>query len=390
MPKKQTPFKRIHFQTIGSTQDYLTENATSLLCDTDQIVITASEQTKGRGTANRLWASPPEVNIYATFGIKIPGELTVYFDLIKSPAVMEMMALAVAKTLEELGFKPTIKWRNDILINGKKICGILCEPTVTAQGGVGLVGIGLNVNMPKEICDSLDQPVTSMAVEAGHSFDKEKVFSILENNVNHYINLYVQKNFASCVPEINARLAFIGKLIHVEDQFSKKIIEGICLGIDETGQLRIECEDKSIQSVRWGRIIKGELTYPEASKQKQEVQAKQDIQPTLLYTIGALGLSGLAYLLFHNYYQDKSSSAASCIKNPNMPSINKQEVGKRYFSTSSPFQGALFTQISKTRHPSLSCKPLAPTFFSGNSIKNFKQSPSVAQTIATGIKMLKR
>lgn len=263
MPKELT-FNRTDFKVIESTQDYLKEHAAKLLVDTDGVVVTANEQTKGRGTSNRMWASPPDVNIYATFAVKIPNEFTAYFDLIKSPAVMEIMALAVAKTLEDFGLKPTIKWRNDVLLNGKKVCGILCEPVMTSVGGVGLIGIGLNVNMSSEICNTLDQPVTSMAVAAGIKFDKEKVFASLVKHVTHYSKLYLDKKFATCIPEIEARLAFKNEIISVQTQLGK--VSGICLGIDENGCLKIKGQDGVTQLVRWGSIIKDETAQQKKSK----------------------------------------------------------------------------------------------------------------------------
>lgn len=332
MPKETIPFKRTHFELIGSTQDHLIENASNLLKENNQVVITANEQTKGRGTANRMWASPPHVNIYATFGVKIPNDFGVYFDLAKSPAVMELMALAVVKTLEELGFEPVIKWRNDVLINGKKVCGILCEATTSTQGGVGLIGIGLNVNMPKEICESLDQPVTSLAVEAGHTLDKEKVFNLLAKNVDHYINIYLKQEFKHCVPEINARLAFIGKLIHIEDQFSHQVLEGVCLGIDEVGQLKIKINENDIRLVRWGRIVKDELTYPEAFAHRKENIAPQqnhdiDILPL---AISLLGAGGLAYWIF---YRNSENMVTKKPEQTSSSSSQTQAQNKRHFST---------------------------------------------------------
>jgi BirA family biotin operon repressor/biotin-[acetyl-CoA-carboxylase] ligase len=344
--KPQTSFKNYHFPVIGSTQDYLIENAASLFHQTNQVVVTTDEQTKGRGTSNRMWASPPNLNIYATFAVKIPHDFAIYFDMVKSPAIMEIIALAVAKTLEDFGFKPTIKWRNDVLLNNKKICGILCEAKLNAEGVVGLVGIGLNVNMPKEICDALDQPVTSMAVEAGYLLSKEQVFNCLAGNVDYYINLYLQKNFAQCLPEINARLAFVGKLIHVEGQLSKQTIEGVCLGIDEGGQLKVKTHDGVIHLVRWGRILKDELTYPEAFVSKPEQKAEKTQTENLSAAAPYLATLGIGAFGYAAYVRFKAATAASpsstskagpvSTSSSKLPSeYFKQGPPKRQFSTAS-------------------------------------------------------
>lgn len=286
---KSGQFNRLHFEVIHSTQDYFVEHP-ELFHDSKQVVVTANEQTKGRGTSNRMWASPPNVNIYATFGVKIPNELSVYFDLIKSLAVMEIMALAVVKTLEEFGLKPQIKWRNDVLINGKKICCILCEPVLSQ--GIGLVGIGLNVNMEKSICDSLDQPVTSMRVECGKEFNKEKVFERLSHHVSFYLNAYLDKSFNKHVAEINSRLAFMNQLVKVEDQLTQGVVEGNCLGIDERGQLKLKAPDKAMRVIRWGRIIKDD--------RKKELQPSKGFgHSPILYASGALGVGLFSYYAFN-------------------------------------------------------------------------------------------
>ena len=72
--------------------------------------------------------------------------------------------MAVAQALESLQLKPRLKWPNDLLLSGKKVCGILCE---TTEGWV-VLGIGLNVNMDAEELAQIDQPATSLLIETSH------------------------------------------------------------------------------------------------------------------------------------------------------------------------------------------------------------------------------
>ncbi len=323
LAKPQTAFARTHHKITGSTQDDLPENAGTLFQKTNQVVVTADEQTKGRGTQNRKWASPPDVNVYATFGIKLPISLNIYSDILNSPALMEIMALAVVKTLEDYGLKPKLKWRNDTLLNGKKISGILCEIKPTSAGLIALIGIGVNVNMSKEICDSLDQPVTSMAVEAGRPYDKEEVFNRLAHYVSHYINLYLKEGFSSCIPEINARLAFVSKTIRIKEKFTEKELEGICLGVDEVGQLKLQLPDGEINLIKWGDIIKN----PQLQKEEQETQPLQP-QPvqksSLLFHLFALGAAGFIFSALSKIYEKNDSADNSSPSPVPRPSFRRQ------------------------------------------------------------------
>ncbi|MCD6039079.1 MAG: hypothetical protein K0S27_479 [Gammaproteobacteria bacterium] len=311
----QTEFERTHFEVTPSTQDYLKDHASELLQNTNQVVVTANEQTKGRGTKNRKWASPPHVNIYATFGIKLPNDFELYFDLAKSPAVMEIMALAVAKTLEDFGLKPQIKWRNDVLLNGKKVCGILCEVTPMNRGLAGLIGIGLNVNMAKEVCDTLDQPVTSMAIELGRELNKEAVFNRLAYYVSHYTNLYLKNGFSSCISELNQRLAFIGKTIKIIEELTGNTVEGVCVGVDEIGQLKLKLANDQIRLIRWGTIVKEERNINVGTLFANQASLKaSQLNSNVLYS--ALTLTALASIGVYGWARRRKQPPVSQEKQP--------------------------------------------------------------------------
>lgn len=264
--------KREHFDKIGSTQDYLRENAKELFENTDRVVVTANEQTKGKGTHNRRWASPPDVNIYATFGIEIlPEHHDKLSEMQQQPITTQAAVLAVVKTLREFGFDPKIKWRNDVRLDGKKICGILCEPGAgqpiilsSKNNPVGLIGIGLNVNMGQEVCDTLDQPVTSMKVQGGQEYDKEAVFNRLQFHFNGLVNYYFSHGVQSLLREIQEALEGIGQIVEVRnDDDNEKgrgaIHKGELIGIDEVGCLQLRLEDQSILAINQGQIVKESL-----------------------------------------------------------------------------------------------------------------------------------
>ena len=127
---KLDAYKLISLDKISSTQDF----AYDLIATgkaTNKTVVTATAQTAGRGRYRRTWVSRTG-NLYASFIYKMPE---------RNPKLSYAVAVAIAETLIYFGVEPKIKWPNDILVDGKKICGVLIE---YAQNFV-IVGIGINI-----------------------------------------------------------------------------------------------------------------------------------------------------------------------------------------------------------------------------------------------------
>jgi BirA family biotin operon repressor/biotin-[acetyl-CoA-carboxylase] ligase len=143
----------IQLDTIDSTNNWVKAHLSELSSLT---CVTAVEQTAGRGRFKREWVSPRGQNIYATLFLTVPLGTGYLCNL------GQLMAFACAKTLRGIGFSAEIKWPNDVLIQGKKIAGVLTE-TVTQKEAIGVViGIGMNINMPEEALQAIDQPATSL------------------------------------------------------------------------------------------------------------------------------------------------------------------------------------------------------------------------------------
>jgi BirA family biotin operon repressor/biotin-[acetyl-CoA-carboxylase] ligase len=171
--------KRIHFNKIDSTNTWGKQNAISF--ERDKVtLITADEQTSGRGRFKRKWESPPGQNIYATFCFFTQKTLAAVGE------VSTLAAQAVAKTLEAHGLKPLLKHPNDVMLSGKKVSGILCETTSLDLLCV-IVGIGLNVNMPVEALEKIDQPATSLLAESGFTYDIESLLKSLQKYFVSYL-----------------------------------------------------------------------------------------------------------------------------------------------------------------------------------------------------------
>jgi BirA family biotin operon repressor/biotin-[acetyl-CoA-carboxylase] ligase len=123
-------YKLISFDKIQSTQTQAHQIIASGNA-TDRTIIIADSQTAGRGRYRRTWVSNPG-NLYSSFIYKSAG---------RDPRLSYSVAVAVAETLLSFGIKPSIKWPNDILLNGKKVCGILIEYSKEFV----IIGIGINI-----------------------------------------------------------------------------------------------------------------------------------------------------------------------------------------------------------------------------------------------------
>lgn len=178
----------LHFDTLNSTSTWSKENYKKF--DLNKItLVTADEQTAGHGRYNRKWHSPAKKNIYATFIFCLEK----IFSSIGN--ITQIAALSIVKTLQEKGFHPLLKWPNDVLIDKKKLAGILCETIEENNHLVVILGIGININMPQEFLQQINQPATSLLVESGYEFDKQEILSLLTKHFLQDLECYLKIGF---------------------------------------------------------------------------------------------------------------------------------------------------------------------------------------------------
>ncbi len=165
-------YRMIHFDSIDSTHTWTKQNAHSL--DPDQLTcVSAAEQTAGHGRFGRPWISPKDQNIYASFYFTLQKDVPYLTNL------AQVLSFSCVAVLKNQGFTPSIKWPNDILLDGKKVAGILCE-LLFLENSVGVVlSIGLNVNMSADYLRTVDQPATSLMQVSGHPWQMEPLLSCL-------------------------------------------------------------------------------------------------------------------------------------------------------------------------------------------------------------------
>lgn len=145
------------------------------------LLITAQEQTAGRGRKGRSWFSPLGENIYMTLTVGSPDP---HYPLVTGVAVRS----ALADMVEGEDIK--IKWPNDILIQGRKVCGILCE----ARGNTAALGIGVNVNQTTWP-DELSNTAISLKLVTGKAFIHDEVIQALVLSLDQWFTIYSDKGF---------------------------------------------------------------------------------------------------------------------------------------------------------------------------------------------------
>jgi BirA family biotin operon repressor/biotin-[acetyl-CoA-carboxylase] ligase len=147
----------------------------------------------------------------------------------------QILALSVASTLLKYGLKPQIKWPNDLLIDDKKICGILCEITFEKALAHVFLGLGLNVDMEQKNLLLIDQKATSIKEETKKSWDPKKVLEEIENTFLKDLAIFLKSGFSAFHEKFEKMLAYKGKIISLYDGENQYI--GTIDSVNLQGQL---------------------------------------------------------------------------------------------------------------------------------------------------------
>ncbi len=243
--ERKKSIQYIHFDTVDSTNSWTKKNTDSL--DPFQLTcITALEQTAGRGRFLRKWLSPKGQNIYASLYFTVPLGCSYLVNL------GQVLSLSCISVLKKRGFDPLIKWPNDILLDHKKVAGILCE-TVIQEDRIGVVlGIGINVNMSQEMLDAIDQPATSLAQLSGQTWTLEQILEPLLMQFLSDLEILEKEGFQHFHDAYVNLLAFKGETIQISDGVSS--VKGICHSINLDGRLNLLLPDGTMSVVSAGEI----------------------------------------------------------------------------------------------------------------------------------------
>ena len=196
-------------------------------------VVVADAQTAGRGRFARVWVSPPGVNLY--------------LSVLLRPRLHQLRQTNMAATLAVVraihattGLQPTVKWPNDVHLDGRKTCGILMDSKIE-DGGVryAIVGIGLNVNFDPTPYPEIAATATSLMQQAGRPLPRLLVLQTLLRELD---GLYADLGRGESVwQEWRGLLETLGRRVQV--RWGDQVEEGLAAEVDQEGDLVLERPD---------------------------------------------------------------------------------------------------------------------------------------------------
>ncbi len=238
----------ITFEELDSTNSYILENLENLK---DRDVLIAKRQTKGRGRFNRVWVSDENANIYMSLLLKQP----ICQSSFPSSNLTQYMSVILCKVLEDnYGLKPSIKWPNDVLYNGAKIAGILCEAKKIQETYAFVLGLGVNVNLSLETISKIDKEASSLTNILGRDIDANKLISLILDAFFKTYKEFIQVGFSVIKDDYINRCDFLGKKIKISNIDNKS--EYTALKIDDKGFLIVLNSENQEKT-----IVTGDLTY---------------------------------------------------------------------------------------------------------------------------------
>ena len=221
--------ERIHYlQEIDSTNEYAKKMARDGA--PDESVYIAELQTKGKGRLNRGWTAGIGEAIQMSVLLR-PG-----FEPAKAPAITFAAALGVISAIRQVcGLEAKIKWPNDVVFGGKKLCGILTEMSSDMDQVEYIVcGMGLNVNQerfPPEIADK----AVSLRMITGRRIDRVRLCAAMIDSVTSYFRKYILHGIDSSFDEYCSNSVIIGKEIRIVG--GAETMTGLCEGFSKQGAL---------------------------------------------------------------------------------------------------------------------------------------------------------
>ncbi len=213
-------------------------------------VLLADRQLEGKGRLGRRWESPAGVNLYCS--VVLRPELPPY----EAPQLTFLSAVAVARAIKAVtGLQPAIKWPNDLLMNGRKIAGLLNEMNAeTDRVGFVILGIGVNLNMrADQFSSDLRSPATSLLLETGSPVSRQVFIVQLLQELDQEYCRFRQCGFGPVREEWSRYCNAFGRDVCVEAGTAR--LQGPFAGIDQDGALLLQRPDGTLE-----RILSGDVT----------------------------------------------------------------------------------------------------------------------------------
>lgn len=234
--------KVLYYPEVGSTNETARQEAGRGA--PEGTVVIAGKQTQGRGRLKRSWMTP-EGNIALS--------VILYPQMAFMPSLIMVASLAAARAIESAtGMETQIKWPNDVLINGRKVCGILIETDIRPERvNYAVIGIGINVNMKIEELAGVRTPATSLSHETGGEVSRLKILRALLENMDALYHILLSGG--SVFAEWRDRLVTLGQEVRVTA--GDTAFEGIAESVNSDGSLIVRRQDGRLE-----RVVAGDVT----------------------------------------------------------------------------------------------------------------------------------
>ena len=235
----------LYYSSLPSTMDIARQAAVSGAAE--GTVVIADEQTAGRGRLKRSWLDPAG---------NVALSVVLYPLLSELPSLIMLASLGVVHSINTVtGLTAKIKWPNDILVDGRKTCGILIEtdarPTGDLRAAYAIIGIGINVNLDPANFPEIEPTATSLSLQAGEDISRLALIRALLTDMDRlYLGL---KSGASLFEEWRDRLVTLGQRVTVTSVDST--YDGIAESVERDGSLMVRCLDNSTR-----RVVAGDVT----------------------------------------------------------------------------------------------------------------------------------
>ena len=224
-----------YYQRLSSTNEEAWDLIKNEEASHGMIVIT-DNQFQGKGRSGNSWFMSPSK------GLAMSLIILESLSAEKVRLIPLLTGIAIAKTLENRGYSPKLKWPNDILLNEKKVSGILCESKLSGHSVQSIVvGVGINVNeSEQDFPEILNQSATSLYIETSHTHQRELVAAIFTT----YFEQLLEKLQTSSNEIISEWTHYCGHINEtVSFNFQNEIKSGLFKGVDNSGQARVIIDD---------------------------------------------------------------------------------------------------------------------------------------------------
>ncbi len=212
-------------------------------------VVITEEQTAGRGRMGRVWYSEKRSGIYVSVLLRPP------LSPAAAPILTLLAGVAAQQAIQSVTELPVdIRWPNDLLVNGKKVCGMLTEMQAELDRLHKVVlGIGINVNH-REMPEELRAIATSLAIEGGQSYSRIQVLAALLQELEHYYRLLLSEGNSAITRRWAAASSYAqGKRVRIKTQAGE--FPATTTGLDSTGALKVRYD-----SGKEELLVAGEVT----------------------------------------------------------------------------------------------------------------------------------